>query len=354
MKSCYMISESSFIISLLEFFELPIYMFLILALIFKNRYSKKEYILFFGIGIILLLVYYISTYAALLKAFVVALAVKNMNFNKILRTMCYSHLLSFIFINILFLAGLSDPGIMRRGYYSLGYTNANVAGGIIFTIVLLWISRKNVIQLKDMLIIVCVSVFSWVTINNRSICLLLIFTIALYLILKKVIVGKKSCSFLKFAICLFPLSLLSITILFACLYESNRFIHILDQVLNYRIYLNYYNLKSYGVPVLGQYAYFNSGEAIYNPVTDMYSTFNTVDCAYVILLIQMGIIGTLIYLFSYAKTISKAFLNNNLTLLVSIIVISIYGLVESNILEIWINFPILYLFSKDEKIENVK
>ena len=91
-----------------------------------------------------------------------------------------------------------------------------------------------------------------------------------------------------------------------------------------------------------------------NPVTDTFSTYNTVDNAYVSGLIQMGIMAMIIVFVINILLTYKIYKKNHPQLLIIQLLILTYGLFESSIFSIYISFVFLYLITKFriEKIED--
>ena len=111
--------------------------------------------------------------------------------------------------------------------------------------------------------------------------------------------------------------------------------------------MNYYNFSKSGVNFFSTGVSFVSGENIYNEVTGYYSKYNTIDNSYVCLILQMGLVATLTYIIGHITVCKKALEENNISVLTSIILITILGMFESSILEIYINIPFLYMLTNN-------
>lgn len=101
----------------------------------------------------------------------------------------------------------------------------------------------------------------------------------------------------------------------------------------------------YGVNIFGQATSWQLNENFYNSVTGLYSTYNTVDNAYICLLIQMGVVSTVIYIVAFIKNVKMAFDNNDSVLIMMILLLAMYGITESSTIEVFINIPFIYLLS---------
>ena len=338
LKNIYIIAQSIFAITIINAIEWIFYGVLIVILVHRKTYKVKELFCFVIIGLLLLIVYVSSGYAALLKAFVIMISAKGVDFRKIVSIIKTTYIVAFILTVILFILGISDSGVQRRGYSALGFTNTNVCGGVILIICLLWMLSKEKISWRECFVIWTVGIAQIFIINNRSILLLLLIAPILAIILKR----SKVVSIL---IYVFPLLCVALSLLTAYMYPNSSLIQNLDVLTSHRIYLNYYNIDINGIRLFGQHIQFHDSKNIFNSVTGQYSSFNTVDNSYVCLLIQMGGVSTFLYFLSHVLLVKKIFNEKNYTLLSAMIVLGVYGLFEASLLEVYINIPFIYLFS---------
>jgi hypothetical protein len=235
-----------------------------------------------------------------------------------------------------------------------GYTNVNVLGGFIFIVCLSNLVLQKKFKLKNILPYWMIAIFVYLLLNSRTVVALIVLMPLLRLLIEKLIEKKKNMLVLLISSGA-PIMCLLLTLVTTKLYESNLLVQKLDLFLSNRIYLNYRNLTEWGTSWFGQATQFFSDKIYFNSVTGTYSTFNTVDNTYMCLVIQMGIIATVIYIIINILNIRKAYIYKNSALLVGIILLSIYGVTESSVIEVFINFPLLYLFALDHReIKNME
>jgi hypothetical protein len=172
--------------------------------------------------------------------------------------------------------------------------------------------------------------------NDRTaVCLIFIMPL-LKLVIEKII-GCDKLKFFWIVLCMVPIICLAISIITVKLYRTNVLIQQLDILLNYRITLNYRNFHEWGTTLLGQKATFESKKGIYN----------TVDNSYMCLIIQMGIVATALYMIVDMINIKKAFVIKNAAVITSILLLSVYALTESSVIDVLFYVPMLYLVAKD-------
>lgn len=345
LEHIYIIAGNKAFMQILNIIEWPFYFILILLVLKKRIYKYKELFVLTLIGFLLLCVYISSGYAALIKMFVVVVASKGIRFNKVISISLRTYVVSFIFTLALYITGISNSGIQRRGYSALGYTSANVAGGIVFVILLLWLYSRKQIKKNECFIVWLVSLLIFFIINNRAVVILLILAPILNFVIAYCLRNRKLKSTLKKSFYVLPILLIGLCVVTAYIYPYNFYIQELDIVLNNRIFLNYRNLVQYGVNIFGQATSWQLNENFYNSVTGLYSTYNTVDNAYICLLIQMGVVSTVIYIVAFIKNVKMAFDNNDSVLIMMILLLAMYGITESSTIEVFINIPFIYLLS---------
>lgn len=123
---------------------------------------------------------------------------------------------------------------------------------------------------------------------------------------------------------------------------TSGFAQLLDKVMTNRIFLNWFILTKYTPTLWGQSVQL-SFTGIHNPVRNTWNITTTVDNAYMMALLLMGIIPLLFYIIGYFKVIEKAWRQKNIAVIVTAVLIALYGLSEVKTINIFFNFVYLYI-----------
>lgn len=299
-------------------------------------------------------IYIYSGYTALLQGFILIVGAKNEKGSDIFKILMFCFTFVVFIAIFLYLFGISNSGIARRNAISLGFTTPNVCAGIIQTIWFLFISLYGINAFKSIRgnLFILFMVLCFVFIKSRASIVLMILSVFLIPLMKKFLNSKHN-RVLRIALYLLVPLLTMLTYLSAKYYTSFTFLQQANMLFGSRIFMNYYNLQKYGISMFGQSFSYN-GELMYNTVTHMYSTFNTLDGAYICLIIEMGLVGTIIWIVAHTLLIRRCLQENYYGLLVSAILIMFYGLTESSVVSIFISFPLLFIFSKSDNYRNSK
>ena len=334
--------------TLLNNIEWLLYLMLFVQVIFLNKYSKKQLVILAFSGLFLTVGYIISGYAALLRTFLVVVASKKVNYRRIFMTIFYAVVFSFICVFLLYFLKISDAGVLRRGYKAFGFSQTNVCCYIIQTACFTWFAAHDNLKLtkEKTMILWSIAFLNYKLLGGRNTSIIL-FLFPIVTAVIETIVKRKKYKYIKQCICLFPVLCHGITMATTMLYEKNKLVQRINDMIGSRIFLNYFNFYEYGLSLFGKQTIFNDGKTLYNKVTNKYSTYNTIDNSYMCLTLQMGVIGTIIWLATFFITIAKM-VKNEKTILISItLLLCIFGLFESSIIEIIIGFPLIFLFADD-------
>ena len=340
----YIISSNSSMYNLLSNSEWIIYFVLVGLIIIERKYSKKQLMIIALGGVLLCIVYIQSGYAAPLKMLIVIMASRKRRFDDIASIIFYSYVSAILLTIVLYLLGISDSGVQRRGYSALGFISANVIGGYILVCYLIWMYKKKN-RKKTWMITVTLALLVYFIINNRSVVFLILITPLCLRYFKYLVQSNKDNKWWKKIVIWLPVICIFSCIITAEMYPANALIQKLDMIFNQRIYLNYRNITLYGVKVFGQHVLWGTGQTFYNSVTRTYSDYNTVDNSYVCLLIQMGAITTAAYVLLYARVAKKMFKEKNAEMLCFIVILALYGMTESSIIDVFINVPLISLMA---------
>lgn len=345
LERIYLIKSNPLVFNILDMVEWPIYFIIFLNAIIKNKYKNRDIVLMFVVGLIFLTGYVVTGYAELLKAMMIIVALKNVDYHELFDVMYRILGSSIVLTVLLYLLGLSDAGIQRRGANALGYAQANSVGYVLMVLTLLTIVKKDKISLRDKMLLAVLNFLGFIISDCRTgfflACTALLFSN------KRVYGLIKRNRFIQIFLTVLPWVLMMFTILISVLYESSVYVQRLDVVFNARIAMNYLILKDSGITLFGHPVEYHglTTEAIYNPVKGTWSTYMTIDSAYMCLIIEFGLLATIVVGIAYYKLIKKLFRYDAINIVFVMSILSLYGFTESSLLSIYVAFPFLLLLN---------
>lgn len=339
----------------IEFVQVPMYGGLI-YIIAQKKYSLKELMTFLVVGILLLIGYVVSGQAAYFKGFLLIIASKNIPYRKILNV-CRKALTFVLGLGIfLFLIGISNSGISRRGASGLGFGHPNVTAQLIMIIILLWTSEKAG-KLKPIHYI-GIELGGLITflLTDSKTSTIVILLIPLVMVFSEKIMSRTWYSKVpKFLMTYSQLLVILFTYLSARFLETSNMLKTLDLFFTNRLFLNYYVLNKFGIKLFGQNVTLrdNSG-TIYNNIHGWYNWSVTCDCSYMVTLLVMGLIPTVIILIGYILLMKKAIKRHNYMIMSVALLLAIYSFCESQMLEVYSSFVYFYLIADDIVLDDSK
>ena len=355
LTTIYVFSQMEFLGTAIEFVQVPMYGGLI-YIIAQKKYSLKELMTFLVVGILLLIGYVVSGQAAYFKGFLLIIASKNIPYRKILNV-CRKALTFVLGLGIfLFLIGISNSGISRRGASGLGFGHPNVTAQLIMIIILLWTSEKAG-KLKPIHYI-GIELGGLITflLTDSKTSTIVILLIALVMVFSEKIMSRTWYSKVpKFLMTYSQLLVILFTYLSARFLETSNMLKTLDLFFTNRLFLNYYVLNKFGIKLFGQNVTLrdNSG-TIYNNIHGWYNWSVTCDCSYMVTLLVMGLIPTVIILIGYILLMKKAIKRHNYMIMSVALLLAIYSFCESQMLEVYSSFVYFYLIADDIVLDDSK
>lgn len=355
LTTIYVFSQMEFLGTVIEFVQVPMYGGLI-YIIAQKKYSLKELMTFLVVGILLLIGYVVSGQAAYFKGFLLIIASKNIPYRKILNV-CRKALTFVLGLGIfLFLIGISNSGISRRGASGLGFGHPNVTAQLIMIIILLWTSEKAG-KLKPIHYI-GIELGGLITflLTDSKTSTIVILLIPLVMVFSEKIMSRTWYSKVpKFLMTYSQLLVILFTYLSARFLETSNMLKTLDLFFTNRLFLNYYVLNKFGIKLFGQNVTLrDNSETIYNNIHGWYNWSVTCDCSYMVTLLVMGLIPTVIILIGYILLMKKAIKRHNYMIMSVALLLAIYSFCESQMLEVYSSFVYFYLIADDIVLDDSK
>ncbi len=347
LKKIYILSLNSGFLNLENKIKYPIYAILLLSILYQ-KYYVREFLIGLVIGTLLFVGYLKSHMSGFLEAFLLLLASKDVEINKIFKTIRYSIFISIILALILYALGISNAGVARRGYSSFGFSHPNQAAQMYMLFILLWIAEHYKYQLGKMNLIIALSCIGIVLLTgSRTVLVTMVSFIVLLPLMKKYFEKFSSKNLgIKLIEGIHPLFTL-FTYIAAKNLGNSLLLQKLDVITVNRLFLNYYALIHFGVYWFGQDTDLKTYGNVYNNIRNVYwTTGTTVDSAYMTSILAMGIIPTIIWTIGYMAMMIRVAKIRNYVFFTLAIVLCLESFMETGMLEIYNNFVLFFLFAK--------
>ncbi|CYV89371.1 hypothetical protein [Streptococcus suis] len=302
--------------------------------VIHERWMVDEFYRICTIIILLLLNFLFGKDISYLFSFIYLVGTKNIDINKILKTLLWARGLSFISLLIVnFLGLINSRAILfyRNGYFimrsDLGFGHPNLAQSSFSMIVLLfcYLFRNRINFLTCILIAVFNHILYQQTFSRTSYYLTILILIFFYLerILPELI--KKITDYAKYV----QFALLVLTVILAKCIQL-PIIQKLDILFTGRIYYSAISLN-YGTSLFGK------------PLSAIPILF---DNSYSLILYNSGLLMTVLLMYSYYKTASNHTLRNNKRTLIFFIMLSILLFSESYYANVLFNVTLFFSFKE--------
>ena len=273
---------------------------------------------------------------------------KNVRARKITECLFGSHLVSFIILESLCVAGIVPLGkTIKSGHlvasYSLGFSHPNTAASKILQLVLLfWLLRKGRLRLVHYLGIIITMVF----VKTVTDCSTVVLLLGLLLICTVLYNKRGVTQFLYRKITVVRNLFLAlyfgstgILVAFICVFRNENVFKALgtfgSRIIECMQYYQYYGLSLWGQPLM----YYKS-----NPKEAAKADLYTLDNGYIYLLLGFGIVLFLYFMFLHAGTLWWMFERKRLDYVIVYGMFFIYGFLETLVIRIGMNFTLFYLF----------
>lgn len=338
-------SNSELFVKTANAFEVVIY-FILVVIIVKKDYSIKVLIASALLALILLVGFLKSGMAVYFRALLLIIASRKINFDKILKAILFSTFLAIFISTFFYVLGLAPDSVSIWHFegYGFGFGGGNSLGELLClcNMIICYLKVKRKQSINFFIEIICTVAIYLVT-TSKTATFIFAFTPVLIVVFDKVL-KKKHTTFLRFLIYLVNPILFVFSYGSAKLFLSNSIVQKMDEILTNRFFLNHYALSKYGLALFGQKVFLHD-TGVYNPVRGIGNITVTVDNAYVLSLISMGIIPTLVFIFGYYLIIRKALKEKNYALCAVAVLLCLYGFTEVKTIEVYDNFVYLSLLT---------
>lgn len=321
---------------------------------FYTKFSKRQYlflIFFFSVAIFSFM-NSSSIYILYLTLFVIA--AKDMNYNKICKTIILTAIPCISYIVIMSLLGKVEDSLIIEGYNaitktyvtrrSFGFQHINFLGGnaLLLFMAIMYI-RYDKYCWKDFLgTIMIIAILILVVFTKTAALLILIISL---LVLFEKVIGKFNKKIITITIFVIIIMSLLSTFIFSNIYDQDNVLHqYINKILSGRLYYNNYFLTNYDVKLFGQSIEFVSSiEAIKNHTKAL-----VLDNAFLYLLYVYGIIEFCIVIGIYLKLFNR-YKEKKFVICICIAGLFICGISEKWLFMLQFNHIPLLLFADDNE-----
>ena len=208
--------------------------------------------------------------------------------------------------------------------------------------------QKSPIQTKMTKIgLIVVSIIGFILSDSRTGCLIAVLVVLLSNM--KVYTWIHRNKTVQLVLALFPCFCFAFSIGTAMTYTTSRISQVLNPLFTGRIWMNYYVLKTYGFSLFGQNVTLDLKGLIMDPVTHAWTSYMTVDCAYIGMIRTLGVVAAVLVCILYFFLVRKLVRNQAYATIIATSAILLYGITESSIISIYVFLPFLLLFNKHPK-----
>lgn len=345
-QKIYFFSQSKIFLSVTS--DITLFADLILIFFcFTKTYNIREFCAIFIIGALLLIGYFYSKMSAYLTGFILLVACKNVDIYKLLKTIRYGISFTVIISVILYISGVSNAGLARRGYSGFGFVHPNMAALMFMLCVLLWVAENNELSLLKLSFILSISgIIILILTGSRTVLITILSLLILLPIVKQNFNRNKENWMISSLKYIQPIILLFTYI--SAKYLSNIvFFQVLDKLSVNRIFLNYFALNKFGIYLFGQDSDLQTLGTVFNNISNVYwTTGATVDSAYMTSLLVMGLVPTIVWSCSYVIMMKKVAKTRNYVFFCLAVVLCFEAFMETGMLAIYCNFAFFFLTAK--------
>lgn len=303
--------------------------------IITNRYSIKEWIIL-CVGIAASIYYYIGTgmqFEGILTLVPAIMGMKKINIKKVTKAMCITLTISYVLFILFNAIGLVPcTNAIKTGndgteykMLALGTQHGNALYLLFFCILSTYLySNIDKYSWKHFIALFAIIILAYAAFKSRTGFLLSFIMLLGALIVKKI---KNLNKVIRFLIKLFPFIMIVAVALLSTILFDTALAQIMDKVITNRLTCANFYLEYYGVSFLPRYI----------------KEYIVFDNMYAFMLVEYGIIFSIIYCSLYTITLGKLLKNKKYVEAFMILLYGLYAYCEKGFLKIFCNFPMLFI-----------
>lgn len=327
------------------FLKKGVYLVLIVKILFFSSYSRNELI---ALGVILVIAFASfvgSGDFGLFELFLLAIAAKKVEPRTIVSCFLVIKGLAIVFTLLFWKIGLIPTLYYRNGsgfYNTFGFCHRNVLGANIAILCLAWFFlRYQKLKLADVVLWVAIGFGMYRLIYSRSsLAVVLLVSVCVYLFrrMERMLLNIRNMR--PVVLCAFLALLILSLICMVCYSESSTFWTALDRLFTTRLSSANYCYREFGLTLFGQTIPFVSSlQAQILQISKL-----ILDNAYCRAILYYGMIPAAMFFFLYGKLLKHSFEKKDGALLISLLLLAVYGLSERYMMDAYYQFPFVAAF----------
>lgn len=319
-----------------------------IKLIYDSIYTEVEIVKILLIFILLGLVSLHIDSNVLFCSFFFIIAARNIDIRKLLLGALWIQLILTIMIAVASQIGLVSDwmyNIEGRNRHSLGYIYPSYIASIFFYMILAYMYiRKEKLHLLETIMIGVLNCIIFVLTDSKTSFVLTFLAIVVFFVLKyyKKELKNNLISKLLYSYSVFGIAIISIV---TCIVynDENNFLVKINSFINNRLIMGHNALMEHGVSLFGEKIRWIGFGGLGYTTSALKEEYNFVDCSYVKVLLDYGIIFFVIMLSGYALVSYRAIKEKDRFLCNCILFMCIYSIIEPRIIEFGFNPFVLSL-----------
>lgn len=345
------------IVSLIKYFGVFL---AIIKIVFvdMSKYSEKEKVRLLILFGLVLIISIVSKNRTILQYFFLIVGAKDVSFKKIATAVLIAESIILITMSFLSSTGIVENRVITRTSetikrYSLGFKDCKYPAIMIWsiTLIILYLRNKNITLIELILMVLTNIVIYKLTDSRNELLCSLISIVAVPILLK---INNKKLNKVIYYGTKYSISILFIVFfILTLLYGAKiNLIYGINKGLSGRLYLTHKALNEYGVPLFGKHIKWLGLNSMYSGLITK-AEMNFVDCSYMKIMFEYGIVGIGLLIFGYLKLFNIEEVKNDNILILVLLNINLHSFLDPQFLALPFNIFLIMLcyviFSKKEE-----
>lgn len=347
------------IISLVKYFGIFL---AIIKIVFVDisKYSQKEKIKIMILFGLVLIISFASKNRTILQYFFLIVGAKDVSLKKIAKAVLITESILLILLILFSSTGIIENRVIERTgetikRYSLGFKDCKYPAIMMWsiTLIILYLRNKDITWLELILMILTnIVIYKLTDSRNELICsLMCIIVVPILLKLNNKKVNKIIYYGTKYSISILFIVFFILTLLYGA---RINIIYKINKGLSGRLYLTHKALNEYGLTLFGKHIKWLGLNSMYSGLITK-AEMNFVDCSYMKIMFEYGIIGIGLLIYGYLKLFNRKEVKNDLILILVLLNINLHSFLDPQFFALPFNiFLIMLCYSifseKEEKV----
>lgn len=340
--------EVSMMPSIMKILRYISYAIIFVKLLYDAKYLENEMLKIVAMVLLLGIISLNFGNNILFCSFLFIIAARNLNIGKLVKAALYIQIILTICM-----AGLCCFGIISdwtynlegRNRHSLGYVYPSYISSIFFYVTLAYLFiRKKKIRFWE---IVCIGILNGIIfhLTDSKTSFVLVFLAIIVLWIMKFCKKRLENSLISKLLYVYSIPFIAAISILACyLYnEENKLLILINSFINNRLIMGHNALLEYGLSLFGEKIVWTGNGGLGYLSSSLQDEYNFVDCSYVKILLDYGIIFFIIMIFGYMLVAKRAIEKNDCYMCMCLLFMCIYSMIEPRIIEFGFNPFVLTL-----------